>query len=138
MAMDPARHVTPGFHRLDGERMDVQAIDGRESRLSLFRISEVSDHIDEVADKRCRVEIGRRKHLAGIGVNLALPPAVMDDHIVVDAEVQIVEILVFPRNFDEAAIREPVDGCAEPLIAPDRVSEIKIHVRRRLHTRIVP
>ena len=91
---DPAGIVAAGLDLLDGERAAIEPIDRRFSVASLLQIPQGPDDIDPVIDKRCGVEIGRRKHLFRIAENLELAVAVVHDGIVVDAEIRIVVVLV--------------------------------------------
>src|SRR5260370_33590346 len=89
MFTDPARLFSGRFDLLNGERLAMQSIDRRLFIDSLGWITETPDDIDVAADQCCRMEVGRWKDVFRIAQDIEPAATVMDDYIVVDAEVRI-------------------------------------------------
>lgn len=121
VAVDPAGVFSGGGDGFDGVGVDVEAVDGGLGRFSVFGVAEVADDVDEVADEGGGVEIGRREGFFGVAVDLEGCVGVVDEDVVVDAEVGVVAVFVFAGDLDDPTVGEEGDGLAEAVGTPDGV-----------------
>ena len=103
--------------------MDIQPIQRRLAEATSSPIPERADQIDEVADQRRSMEVRWRELGFRVSINRYRSVALMNEDVVVDAEVGVVEVLVFAADLYCPAAGQKRQRLAEPLRAPDRLSD---------------
>ena len=103
--MDPARVITTGGDFLDNSCFHMESED-RSRRSAIVRIPKVSDDVDPGSDQGRRVKVRWRENLARIAEDFDAAISVVNEDVVVDAEVRVVVVFVLASDLNEAPVRK--------------------------------
>ena len=118
--VQPARLLTVRLQLLDAPGTRVEAEDLRLAEATSAVIPERADDVDEVSDQRRRVEVGGWEYGFRVALDVNRTARLVDEHVVVDAEVRVVAVLVLAANLHDASVGQERDRLPEALRAPDR------------------
>src|SRR5262245_60994761 len=89
------------------KRVEVEEFDGRRIRFPVRGVAETANDDNAVADRRGGVEIGRRKNVSRIAVDVDAAGGMADNDIIVDVEIRIVRILMLAGDEYGAPVAKP-------------------------------
>ena len=104
MPVDPAGCHTARGQALDPERANVEAIEGRLAVTTRAEVAQGADHVDRVPDQGRGMEVRRWKDALGIPEDPDRTVRLVDEDVVVDAEVRVVGVLVLAADLHDTAV----------------------------------
>jgi len=125
MPADPARRFAAGRHARHSPCCDVQLVDGRGPIRSFSWVTDRSDNDDTVSNERRAMKVGRWEVPLRIAEDLELAVEMMNDDVVVDAEIRIVTVLMLTSDLNETSIGQRRQGLPKTLGAPNRPFRIE-------------
>src|SRR5262249_45943900 len=104
------------------KRRQCKRVYGREVLAPGALVSQSTNNVNEVSEERSSVKVGGRKRFWGISKNADRAVGIVDEDVVVNAEIRVIPVLVFTADLNDALVVQKREGLTESLGTPHRVS----------------